>query len=123
MAQTSVSVVTGFPGVTEFMVDQAEHRRQIARKLNDVNRGKFNCTVDVTLNPNTGATVIADSRIGFFSAVTPLMAHTLSGAVAIATGVWFDLPFGGAGSTANSIVAHHNITADVDKTIRFGIFG
>jgi len=123
MAQTSVSTVVGFPGVPEFLPNSAEHRRQIARRVNSLSIGKINCTVDVTLAANTGATVIADSRIGYYSAVTPLMALSLSGAVAIAAGIWFDAPTGGAGSTTATIVAHHNDTADADKTIRFGIFG
>jgi len=123
MAQTSVSTVKGFPGVSEYLPNSAEHRRQIARKLNYLNQAKFNCTVDVTLNPNTGSTVIRDSRIHYSSAVTPMMAMTLSAATAIAAGIWFDTPLGGLVSTTESIVAHHNITSDADKTIRFGIFG
>ncbi len=96
MASTSVSVTRGFPPVPEYLPDEKEHRRQIARRINTINQGKFNCTVDVTLNPNTGATVISDNRIGYRSAVTPLMALTLSAAAALAVGIW---------------------------TIRFGIFG
>lgn len=123
MTSTTVSTVQGFPGVTEFLRDEKEHRRQIALRLNIINSGKFNCTLDVTLNAATGATVIADRRIGFNSAVTPLMALTLNGAGAIAAGVWFDAPRGNTGSTAASIVAHHRINAATDQTIRFGIFG
>lgn len=122
MPSTTNSSVRGLPGVPEFLFDQAEHRRQIARKLNSLNQAKFNCTLDITLNASTGATVLADNRIGFNSAVTPLMAFTLAGAVAIATGMWFDAPMGQVQSTTATIVVHHNISAAIAK-IRFGIFG
>lgn len=122
MPSTTNSSVRGLPGVPEFLFDANEHRRQIARKLNALNQGKFNCTVDVTLNASTGATVIADNRIGFNSAVTPLMAFTLAGAVAIATGMWFDAPMGQVQATTATIVVHHNISAAAAR-IRFGIFG
>lgn len=123
MSQTSVSAITGHPGVPNWDGDATRHRRQIAAAVNRHNLGKFNVAVDVTLNANTGATIITDSRIGYNSAISPLMGLTLSAAVAIAAGIWFDGPSIGAGSTASTIVAHHNITADTDKKVRFGIFG
>ena len=120
---TTNSQVVGFPGVTVYLSNVDEHRREIARAINRINRGKFNCTVDVTLAVNTGATVINDTRIGFNSAVSPLMGLSLSASLAIAAGIWFDAPLAGGGSTSPSIVAHHNNTAEADKKIRFGIFG
>ena len=123
MSQTSVSTVSGFPSIPEYLPDQIEHRRQIARRLNIMNQGKFNVTKDVTLNAATGATVIADNRIGYNSAVTPLMALSLSGAVAIAAGIWCDGLRGSFGSTSASVTVHHAISSATDQTIRFGIFG
>lgn len=120
---TTLSSVVGFPGVPEFYPDERIHRRQIARKINEMNNAKFNVTIDVTLSANTGATTITDSRIGFSSAVTPLMGMSLSAAVAIGAGMYCDPPMGKVASTVASIVVHHNITADADKRIRFGIFG
>ena len=123
MAQTSTSTVKGHPGVPLWMPNANEHRKLIAQAVNRLGQGKFDVTLDVTLNANTGATVIADNRIGFTSAVTPLMAMSLSAAVAIATGIYFDAPSAGAQATTASIVAHHNINAATDKKIRFGIIG
>ena len=120
---TTNSQVVGFPGVTVYLSNEAEHRREIARAINRINRGKFNCTVDVTLNTNTGSTRITDTRIGFASAVSPLMGLSLSASLAIAAGIWFDAPLAGIGATSASIIAHHNITSEADKKIRFGIFG
>ena len=120
---TTNSLVAGYPGVTPYLGDGAIHRREIAAAVNRINRGKFNVTVDVTLNANTGATLITDNRIGYKTAVSPLMGLSLNAAAAIAAGIWFDAPLAGGGSTTASIVAHHNITADTDKKIRFGLFG
>jgi hypothetical protein len=124
MASTTTnSAVVGFPGVTVYLSNEEEHRREIARVVNRINRGKFNCTVDVTLNVSTGATVIADSRIGYNSAVSPLMGLSLSASLAIAAGIWFDAPLAGVGATSASVVAHHTSSAAADQKIRFGIFG
>lgn len=124
MASTTTnSRVVGFPGVTLYMPNEGEHRREIAAAINRINRGKFNCTVDVTLNANTGSTLITDNRIGFNTAVSPLMGLSLSASLAIAAGIWFDAPLAAAGATTASITAHHNITADTDKKIRFGLLG
>lgn len=123
MSNTAVSVLVGIPGVANFNPDGDAHRRQMAAAINRQNQGKFNCTVNVTLNPSTGSTTIADNRIGFNSAVTPLMAMTRNAALAIAAGIWFDAPSAQAGSTTASIVAHHTASSAIDQTIRFGIFG
>ncbi len=123
MAQTSLSTVSGFPAVEEYLPNSSEHRRRIARQLNRINQGKFNCTLDVTLNANTGSTLITDNRIGYHSLVTPSMALTLSGATALAAGIWFDPPTGKAGSTSATITAHHAVSSATDQTIRLGIFG
>lgn len=123
LSTTTNSLVAGFPGVSPYLSNREEHRRELARATNRLNLAKFNCTKDVTLSANTGSTVIADIRIGYASAVTPLMALSLSAAVAIAAGIWFDSALAAASATSASIVAHHNNTADTDKKVRFGIFG
>lgn len=123
MSQTSVSVTVGFPGVPEFQPNEAAHRKQIARKINSMNVGKFNVTLDVTLNANTGATVISDSRIAYSSAVGPIMPMTLSGSVALAAGIWCNGATAQVASTTASITVHHANAAATDQTIRFVIFG
>lgn len=120
---TTNSTVAGFPGVVLYQRNADEHRREIAAVVNRINRGKFNCTIDVTLNANTGATLITDNRIGFRSAVSPMMGLSLSASLALAAGIWFEAPLAGTGNTSASIVAHHNNTAETDKKIRFGILG
>lgn len=123
MSATSLSLVVGHPGVEPWNANEATHRRKMAAVINRLNRGQFNCTLDVTLLPNTGATIIADNRIGSTSAVTPLMAMSLSAALAIAAGIWCDAPMAQVAATTASIVVHHNISSEADKIIRFGIVG
>lgn len=123
MSQTSISTLSGHPSVPLWMPDGDQHRRVLAQAVMRHNQAKFNCTIDVTLNANTGATVIADNRIGYYSAVSPLMALTLTGAAAIAAGIWFDPSSPYRTSTSASIVAHHRNNAATDQTIRFGILG
>lgn len=123
MPNTTTSQVSGFPGVQEFMPDANEHRRQMARKINSLNNAKFNVAVDVTLNASTGATVVYDQRIGFRSAITPLMGMSPEGAAAIAAGIWCDGVMGGPGTTTSSITVHHASNASTNQRIRFGIFG
>lgn len=60
-----------FPGIPKLLSDEKEHRRQIAQMLNDrVNRGKFNCTITVTLAVSPAVTTtLTDERIGYTSYV------------------------------------------------------
>lgn len=76
-------MTTSFPGIPKLLPDEKEHRRQIAQMLNDrVNRGKFNCTISVTLavSPAT-TTTLTDERIGYTSYVD-FMPTTASAATA-----------------------------------------
>lgn len=73
---------TGFPGIPKLLPDEKEHRRQIAQMLNErINRGKFNCSVDLTLTANTTTTTLTDERIGYGSFIE-LMAQTAHAATA-----------------------------------------
>ena len=123
MSSTTVSVIVGFPGLPEINQSDPSTMKRIARKINDLNIAKFNCVIDVTLNANTGATVIADNRIGYNSAVTPLMPMTPSGATAVAAGIWCAGVTSRVAATTASITVHHASAAATDQKIRFGIFG
>lgn len=104
--------------VPEFLVDDKEHRRQIARRLNLITQGKLNVTLDVTLTANAASTTVTDPRIGFYSAVVPAMAMTKDAATELATGnVYVDTLMKG------SCVVHHANNAQTDRTIRFLIIG
>lgn len=104
--------------VPEFLVDDKEHRRQIARRVNLITQGKLNITLDVTLAANAASTAVTDPRIGFYSAVVPAMAMTKDAAAEVATGnLYVDT------LTKGSCVVHHSNNAQTDRTIRFLILG
>ena len=104
--------------VPEFLVDEREHRREIARRVNLITQGKLNVTLDVTLAANAASTTVADPRIGFYSAVIPAMAMTKDAAAELASGnVYVDTLNNG------SCLVHHSNTSAADRTIRFLIIG
>lgn len=122
MSVTSLSQLTGFPGVPLLLKNEQEHRRQIAVGVNRINDGKLNCTLDVTLNANTGATVIYDNRIGFKTAISPAMAFDEAGRLALRYGLFFTGMSPQIGATSASIVAHHT-TQTFLPVIRLTLFG
>lgn len=105
------------------MPNEKEHRRQLAFATNQIMRGKVNATADVTLNASATATIFQDQRLGYYSAVTPAMAMTASGATALSSGIWFDTFTPGSGKTAPSITIHHASNSASDQKIRFLIIG
>ena len=110
--------MSGFQPVPEFLPDDREHRRQMARQLNGLLQGKLNVCLDVTLAAGAASTTIADARIGAVSAVVPAMALTAHAAAELAGGnVYVD------GLTKGSCVVHHSNNAQTDRTIRFLIIG
>lgn len=106
-----------FPPVPEYLPNDDEHRRQMARAINTLRQGKQNVTKDITLDANATSTTFEDSRIGISSAVTPAMALTADGAAALIAGIWVtDIKTG-------SCVIHHASSPQLDRTIRFLIIG
>jgi hypothetical protein len=107
----------GYQAPPEFLPDDKEHRRQLARALRGLMQGKANVTLDVTLVPNATSTTVTDARIGFYSAVIPAMALTADAASDLAAGLW-------VGSLAKgSCVLNHRNAAQTDRTIRLVILG
>jgi hypothetical protein len=113
----------GSQAVPEFLADEKEHRRQIARALNFTKKGKINVTFDVTLNANATTTVISDPRLSIDSAISPAMAMTANGATAIAAGIYVDTVLPPVGTTNASATVHHASNAATDQKIRFLIIG
>lgn len=54
----------GYQGVPEMLPNEQEHRRQIARALNNQLAGKLNAVMQVTLTPSSTTTTVIDKRIG-----------------------------------------------------------
>lgn len=107
----------GYPPIVEFMPDDKEHRRQIARKVNQLLVGKVNVYIDLTLTAGATSTTLTDPRIGYFSTIVPAMAQTANGAAAIVAGIWV------SGVKTGSATINHASNAATDQSIRFNIIG
>ena len=105
------------PLVPTMMGNQQEWTRQIAQASNRNTQRATNVTLDVTLTHSATTTTITDARISAFSAITPAMAMTASGAAAIAAGIYVDT------LKTGSAVIHHASNAATDQKIRFVIQG
>ncbi len=70
--------------VPEFMPDEAVHRRQLARAVNQAMTGHTNTTLFVTLTVSAASTTITDARISLQTCVS-LMPQTANAAAALAT--------------------------------------
>lgn len=105
----------GFLPVTEYEQDETEHRRQLARAINRLNGGKFNCTVDLTLRASQTTTTLTDARIGAFSFLD-FMPTTANAATAKANIYVTDRMKG-------SCTVNHSSSANTDQTFVVGIFG
>lgn len=103
--------------VAPWIRDESQHRRDIARTVNAILQGGLNVTSDVTLTASSSTTTIVDARIGYTSAIIPAMPLTLNGAIALDSGIWFDMPKTG------SVIVHHAADIATDQTIRFVFIG
>ena len=98
-----------YQGVAAWLQDEGQHRRDMARAINQFLIGKLNVTHDVTLSPGATSTTISDARIGITTAIIPATALTASGATAISAGIWADTYLKG------SVVLHHASNAAADQ--------
>ena len=68
----------------EYMPDEKQHRRELARAVNQAMVGHTNTTLFVTLTASAATTTITDSRISLQTCVA-LMPQTANAAAALAT--------------------------------------
>lgn len=107
----------GTPPVPEASANEAEHRRRLAKTINQVIQGKINATIDVTLAASTTTTTVNDPRIFYTSAVIPAMALTAHAALDLAAGIYVTTLLKG------SCVLNHRNDAATDRTLRLLIIG
>lgn len=112
----------GYPAVPEMLTDSddksvagKEHRRKMAVAINNLNKGKSNCTLDVVVTASATSTTITDSRIGFYSFLGT-MALDANGASDEVAGIYFDT------LNSGSAVMHHRNNASV-RSLRILILG
>lgn len=109
--------IKGYQGVPELLSNEQEHRRQLARAINQQLTGKLNAVLQVTLTASSTATVITDKRIGantglFFS---PLSAN----AAAALSGLWVNASL----QTNGTATLTHVNTATTDRTFNVLLIG
>jgi hypothetical protein len=99
--------------------DEKIHRRLLAQASNQHNQGKFNCTIELTLNANSTSTTLYDQRIGAYSllVLTPVTQHAAQeisgGGLYIAESTMLN---------GSAVITHVNNT-QTDRNFRVGIFG
>lgn len=105
----------GYPAISEMLGDEKEHRREMARKINTMNGGKVNCTLDVVVTAGATSTTITDPRISYFSFLGT-MAFDANGKADEVAGIYFDT------FNSGSVVMHHRSDASV-RSLRVLILG
>lgn len=96
----------GYPAIPEQEADEREHRRRLARAVNTINQGKFNCTIDFVVTANATTTTILDPRCSAFSFYS-VMAFDANGAADIAAGTYY------TAFNSGSVIFHHRSSASV----------
>lgn len=107
---------TGRPRVPEFIPNADEHRRLLARSLNEMRAGRLDCVVDVTLTENVTSTVVTDARINVWTAALP-MPRTANAAAEIGAGTMYFTP------AAGSLTITHANNAQTDRTFTIALIG
>lgn len=106
----------GRPLVQEYMPDEGQHRREIARVLNLVMQGKTNNSFQVTLTENTATTTIIDSRISIATSIT-FMPVTANAGAEMVTGLLYAVP------SAGQAIIHHDNNPETDRTFNVALHG
>jgi hypothetical protein len=106
----------GFPGVPEMEANEQEHRRKIARVLNNAVGGRINCVVDVTLTAGATTTTVTDPRLSATSFIM-WMPRTANASVAEKAGIWVS-----ARSNGTAVLTHAS-SANTDQNFTILILG
>ena len=107
---------SGRPFAQEDMPDEKQHRRQIARVLNQVMKGHLNNTLSVTLTVSSATTVVNDPRISI-STAAHFMPTTAHAAAEIAAGGFYAVPAQGV------LTITHANNANADRTFNVSLNG
>lgn len=113
------TLAPAFQAVPEYMQDETEHRRKLARASNQHLLGKMNAFIDFTLATNAGSSALIDPRIGYYTTILymPLTAHASAeignGTIFIAQATM---------QSGQALITHAN-NAQTDRTFRFLLIG
>lgn len=113
------TLAQAFQKVPEYIQDQTEHRRKLARAVNQALSGKMNAFIDATLTANAASTTLTDARIGYYSTIT-WMPMTANASAEVGAGTIYITQ---ANMQSGSVVITHANNAQTDRTFRFQIIG
>lgn len=108
-----------FESVPEYLPDEKEHRRKLARAANRHNEGKFNAFIDFTLAANVTSSTLRDARLGYYTTIL-FMPMTPHAAAEIAAGTMY-IPQ--ATMLSSQAVIQHANNSQTDRTFRFLLIG
>lgn len=109
------------PRVQEDMPDDRFHRRQIAQHLINVEGGRVDCTLSVTLDAGSATTTVIDSRISLSTAPL-LIPVTANAAAEIAAGGLYVVLSAVAPKQTDAVI-HHANSAATDRTFQMALLG
>lgn len=112
----ALPVRTGRPRVPEYIPNADEHRRLLARSMNEARAGRLDCVVDVTLTANAASTVVTDARISVWTAALA-MPRTANAAAEIGAGTMYFTP------AAGSLTITHANNAQTDRVFSIALVG
>ena len=97
--------------------DEKEHRRELARAVNNISNGRSNAFGSVTLDANQATTTLTDARIGADSVIA-FMPTTANAAAEVGAGGMY------VGTVVNgSATITHANNAQADRTFGYAIQG
>lgn len=107
---------TGRPRVPEYVPSADDHRRLIARSLNEAIAGRLDCVVDVTLTASAASTVVTDARVNRWT-VALAMPRTANAAAEIGAGGMYFTP------AAGTLTITHANNAQTDRVFSIALIG
>jgi hypothetical protein len=100
----------------EWLPDGDQHRRQLAQVLGNVSKGAIDCTLSLTLQPNSATTTFIDPRISLSTAVV-MVPTTATAATEAGAGALYAVPEKG------QVVIHHANSAVATRTFTLALIG
>jgi hypothetical protein len=107
----------GYQGVALWLHDEKQHRRDMARTINNNLLGKINVTLDKTLPTSSTQTTLTDPRIGITTAIL-FMPMTSDAAQLLDKGIWVDTIQSGS-----AVIHYSNTGGQADLTFRLVLIG
>lgn len=113
------TLAPAFQAVPEYLQDEKEHRRKLARASNQHLLGKMNAFIDFTLVANASSSTLIDPRISYYTTIL-YMPMTANASAEIGNGTIYIAQ--ATMQSGQAIVTHAN-NAQTDRSFRFLLIG